>query len=335
MSFNTQFLSNPLHFMRVWAVSPPDGSPIGNVIKKWSVAASNFKSGVITRKADNGQTVVDLECVSVGQRVQFASFEKHPLFPQALTLRLTPARGNADQIPIHWLPWGKEKVVTSTIPAVPSNVVEADEDENPRFFFTAGISGCSVFVKGPGSSPTIFHSGTQGVLDRSANEFWLEQVDAATGGKAFDYSIFTDVDKSQYMNRQSGAVSDYIKWAQGSGSGGNPFTVEIINNFGCVFGIRFGRHWSFYLQESGLISTTKFIKKSDVTKDLKEKGTGFDVNQTTLMHKRHLGKLPLPSKRENIYASVNQKCIPFRVSEIFPNRFWAGSIQELLVRHTM
>jgi len=341
MSFNTQFLANPIHFMRTWAMLPPDGSPVGQLIKKWAVAASNFKDGVQDRR-ENGKNVVDLEYRDGGQRIQFATVAKHSLFPQALTISLSPLRTSEDQIPTHWLPWGKEKVVTTSIPAVPRNLVEPDEDENPRFFFTAGINGCSVFVKGPATNPTLFHSGTQGTLKRDASEFWLEQVDTATSGKAFDTSIFSDVDKSQYMNRQSPAVKDFIKWAQGEGRGGNSFTVELVNNFGCVFGMRFGHHWSFYLQEAGLISTARFVKRGDVqvtkvggVKKYSEKGTGFEVQKQTLVHDRHLGKLKLPGKKERIYAAVNQKCVPFRLSEIFPNRMWAGQITDLMVRHTM
>src|SRR5262249_3088061 len=161
-------------------------------------------------------------------------------------------------------------------------------------------------------------------------------------GTAFDSSIFEAVNKSQYMNRQSPAVSDFIRWAQGEGSGGNAFAVELVNNFGCVFGIRFGHYWSFYLQEAGLISTARFLKRSEAgvtevggVKKYAEKATGFEVRKQTLTHDRHLGRLKLPGKKERIYAAVNQKCVPLRVSEIFPNRHWAGHITELMVRHTM
>jgi hypothetical protein len=340
MSFNTQFLSNPLHFMRTQAMLPPDGSPTGRVLKRWVVSADNFKDGVLSHVID-GRKVVDFEFREGDLRVQFATITPKATFPNALTLKLETARRSGDEIPIHWLPWGKEKVVTTQIPAVPRNLVEPDEDQNPRFFFTAGISGCSVFVKGPATSPTIFHSGTQGTLLRDAGEFWLEQLETATGGKVFESSIFSDVDKSQYMDRNSQAVQAYVKWAQGEGSGGNTFTVELVNNFGCLFGIRYGHHWSFYLQEAGLVSTARFLKQSETVVNktgpkvkITEKATGLPVQEKMVTVPRHLGPIPLPAKKARIYSTVTQKCVPFRVSEVFPNREWAGHITELMVRHT-
>lgn len=334
MSDNAQFLANPLMFMRQWAVSPPDGSPVGKLLKEWTVDGSNFSGADVT-----------IQSLEAGTRIQFMDFAKNSLFPGALTLRLSDIRKNANQIPIHWLPWGSNKVFSTTIPEVPRNMVEEEEDVNPRFFFTAGISGCSVFVKGPATHPTIYHAGTQEKLTRDAGAFWLEQLDTGTRGRAFDYSIFSNVDKSQYMGKDTAAVREYLDWAQGKAGHRDSFTVKLVNCFGCIFGIRFGHYWSFYLQEAGLVQTVQFLKESQ-TKNVavqkkytteyhrEEEGTGALVDvERQVMVQRKLGPIPLPFKKlTTIYSkALSQRCTPFRVSEIFPKRQWSGDVKSLLV----
>ena len=335
MPLNEDFLANPLMFLREKAVSPPDGMH-GQLISEWTISnAGNIASG------GNGINESTIRYVQGGPRVKFARFVAHPLFPGALSLRLADARTDAGEVPIHWLPWASLKITKTTIPEVPSNVVEAYEDENPRFFFTAGINGCSVFVKGPPTKPTVFHAGITGKLAREAGQFWREQLERATRGThLYLEQTLAEVDKSQYMDKDSQTVRDYIKWAQSGGH--HPFTVEVVNNFGCVFGIRFGRYWSFYLQEAALIETAKFVQREEVDrqtaggqKTYTERATGFSVKKQTISTPRRLGPIPLPSKKTRIYASTNQRCVAFRVSEIFPNRHWSGEIKDVIRSHVM
>jgi hypothetical protein len=323
-------------FMRRTPVSPPDGS-IGTLLKTWKVKENRIAEGALNSVMEDGVHVAPISHVSGGARVQFADFTRHGKFPDAKTLTLSPARTSLDQIPIHWLPWKTLKIVSASIPAVPRNLVEADEDENPRFFFTAGINGCSVFVKGPPTKPTLYHAGIDGKLAEDAGAFWREQLETATKGTHMNLEqTLGEVNRNDYMKRDSQAIQDYLKWVQ-SGSN-NPFTVEVINNFGCVFGMRFGHHWSFYLQESALIETAKFLTRKEVRKTdgaRVEKSTGFAVTKQTFTSSRRLGPIPLPRKSNSVYASTHQRCVTFRVSEIFPNRHWAGELKDIINAHVM
>ena len=61
-------------------------------------------------------------------------------------------------VPIQWLPWKNLQIITTKLDPVPQSMVEWDDDEFPRFFFTAGINGCSVFASGHPHGPTISHA---------------------------------------------------------------------------------------------------------------------------------------------------------------------------------
>jgi hypothetical protein len=331
--YTASFLSNPLQFMRVNTVSPPDGM-YGTLIKSWTVPnEGNIASG------HNDETASSVEYRDGGPRVKFARFAPHGQFPNTLTLDLSEAPGDADRIPIHWLPWSSLRIIKTQIPEVPRNQVEADENENPRFFFTAGINGCSIFVKGPPTKPTLFHGGITGKLSRDAAGFWREQLEIATRGTHLGReTTWGEVHKHEYMDAESRAMKDYFEWLHTGGSTSTSFTLEVLNCFGCVFGIRYGHYWSFYVQESALIEKVRFVKSRDIAssrsgtgpEQFTEKHTGLKATQNIVTTPRSLGIIPLPARTTKTYAVAEQHCSTVRVAEIYPNRHWSGQLTDIL-----
>jgi hypothetical protein len=260
-------------------------------------------------------------------------------FPGAVGLNFAPGTSQPDTswLPIHWLPWYSLQVIQHTIPPVPSSLVEPPEQDFPRFFFTAGINGCSVFVTGESTSPTVYHAGITGKLGRSAGQFWRDQM-AATGVNLGQFRIKGEVERDDYMfddPKESELAKRFLKWQQDSAE--PRFELNIQSSFGCVFGIMYGRHWSFYLQESVIMKSVHFVKKDEINEvarhsqvDYFEKTSGLLATRTETQVGRHLGKLPLPGKKKKVtFQVVNRRAMPMRLSEIYPTRTWSGELRNV------
>ena len=126
------------------------------------------------------------------------------------------------------------------------------------------------------------------------------------------------------------AFEDWLKSNQST-----DFRVQVVSPWACVFGIRFGRAWSFYLQENATASILRYIKKSDtemvrVHDHLKErrlKGTGGVV--TTESQKVKSGPF---AKTETIYMTKQDVSRPLRIREFFPTGGGVIKIQDEVKR---
>jgi hypothetical protein len=141
---------------------------------------------------------------------------------------------------------------------------------NPHLFFTAGLTGCSVFVCGDARQPTVTHIGTGGSLtghgtpygDDSALFWWelqllerfqrLQSEVVATKLPALARQKLYEINVNDYMG-ETGRVQEFCRWLTHQPQ---KLTIQHAEAFGCVFGIRYGTLWSFYLQES--VTTTWF-----------------------------------------------------------------------------
>lgn len=331
---NAEFIANPLMFLRQHSISPPDnaGARPGREFNRTRVLAGEILSGdlfdgVITRNQAGGVRYVKL--------VPHTSLD----FPGAVGLNVAPEGRQPDTswIPIHWLPWYSQRIIQHTIAPVPSNLVEPPEEDFPRFFFTAGINGCSVFVTGPSTNPTISHAGITGKLGRAAGQFWRDQM-AATGASLGLHKIKSEVNRDDYMftdPKDSVLATRFMKWKRDSTE--PRFDLTVQSSFGCVFGIMYGRHWSFYLQESITINSVHFVKKDAIRAventnrtDYYEKGTDLPATLRTTETHRQLGKMALPmTKKVVTYEVMKRSALPMRVSEIYPTRTWSGELQDL------
>ena len=338
---NAEFLANPLLFIRKHSCSPPDNDEsFGAEISRVTPLAGEILSGGL-----GSSTGGDIVRNSVKSLKRFMRLKAHtkPDFPNTVTLDLKPMREtpNDDRIPIYWLPWFSLRIMEITIPPVPSNLVDPDDDEYPRFFFTAGINGCSVFAKGEATNPTIFHAGITGNLGRGAPQFWRDQM-ANTGTGYGQSAIKGEANRDDYMFTKvedSALARKYLAWLSQASPGSKPFAIDIGSSFGCVFGIRFGRHWSLYLQESMMVSTVHFHKKSDVAKTKVHNNVSFQVKGSLVQavpfqHKgTAFSKIVVPPKKNEVFSSKSTRPLPLRVSEIYPTKTWSKELLQTFAEH--
>jgi hypothetical protein len=144
----------------------------------------------------------------------------------------------------------------------------------PDIFFTAGINGCSVFVRGPLNAPTVYHAGIDGPLPGGdAVAHWRNLFRAVAGNPA----VFGEVNKLHYANAKrrdynpdmAGPDADQVVGTADSqtyrqflkGLHGDALGIEQVVPWGAVFGIRTGGNWTFYLQENVQIFAHGFTQQ--------------------------------------------------------------------------
>jgi len=113
------------------------------------------------------------------------------------------------------------------------------------------------------------------------------------------------------------AFEDWLKHNQS-----DEFRVQAVSPWACVFGIRFGRAWSFYLQENATATIMRYVKKSSTEMvalnasrtQRQMKGTGAAV--TAESQKVKTGPF---STTKTIYMTRQEVSRPLQIREFFPN----------------
>jgi hypothetical protein len=321
MSHKNDFLSNPIEFLKMYALLPPAGKP-GEIIKAWEVQhAGNIASG-----GNNGNSST-ISLKKAGASRVYAEFVNGG--PGALAVNTAADSKNPEAFEQFWLPWESLAITKNHIPAMPA----VGGANFPIAFMTAGINGCSIFVDGPANSPTVYHAGIEGNLARPADEFWKEQLGIAVGARRAQTP--GQVHRDQYM-RDSPNVQRYLAWLNGNNVG--PFQIELTSNFGAVVGIRTNRDWRFYLQKNVMIQDVQVVKRSqvksqilnkDVGKQYNMKGTNAPVTRTVTTQHRTF----LPDKQIKTYTQrINARSACVKVVQIFPTRDLVGDWKPLEVR---
>jgi hypothetical protein len=328
----TQMLRDrPLDLFRRYSVSPPDGA-VGDA--KVDALGSARRSRLLPL-ASSSQITTDgtfagffkpgtdmagpgFQHGVVGKKIAWIKLVDDPSRHGALTFEAIMPGSSAStpqgHLPVWFLPWESRYLVEMTIPPRQS---EEDHDPNdPMIFFTAGINGCSVFVRGDPRSPTITHGGiSQGQTPYGNNpaEFWRHLMIANLASQGIGTGKTWEVNNTDYINQtgvsggaQTANADAYLKWLKTLPSG--PITVSHVVPWGCVFGIRYGRLWTFYLQENTVVHTYKVVAKYEsveVTDTKKVLGV-FNRNVTQSVSTKKLVKLE---------STVNR---PVKLKDFFP-----------------
>lgn len=230
--------------------------------------------------------------------IAWIRLKRDPMAPGAYTFDLESAEdaegkdveariGRADLLPIYYLPWRPDRFVRMTIPAYRTeNVMEFGNPKNlepfgkqaistkpgypkldvgvdpynPHLFFTAALTGCSVFVYGDPRQPTVTHVGTQTDTPYGDDcaSFWRELLLVERFQRLHHEGSAYEVNVDDYMG-ETGSVWAFRRWLARQPE---KFTVKSITPFGSVFGIRYGSLWSFYLQESAFIDRYRVVQKT-------------------------------------------------------------------------
>jgi len=186
----------------------------------------------------------------------------------------------------YYLPWMKDTIVRMTL-RPSKNVVNVTDKEDPDYFFTAAVNGCSVIVEGDPLFPTVYHANAmeEGQNDNSPT-FHFNNNNIHQGQTILNRKEQTMIDKfkkhrvlfnkqdtsletsiikpTEYMTYQNtpefnnylaeltrGIPKSKLVWRKKD-------EMEITETQGCVFGIKsdIDYKWSFYYQR--LVKTKRY-----------------------------------------------------------------------------
>lgn len=126
---------------------------------------------VTTRRAETIE-FTKLKIDDAGERVAFMRFtaatgaKQGALSFDCSTADSTPLPSRATSVPIWWLPWESRHMVKIKLASAATALTDTAGNPlpNPDVFFTAAVSGCSVFVRGQPDAPSVYHGGIDGKL---------------------------------------------------------------------------------------------------------------------------------------------------------------------------
>lgn len=133
-----------------------------------------------------------------------------------------------------------------------------------RFFTTAMIDGCSVYIEGPGDTPKVTHANAQAVQPTALTDNWVTKQN-----KIQAKILHMDAHYAHLRKAAAAVVErpDYIaddpaellrvKTAFANAHGVPVNRVTSYQPFGAVLGFRDGNSWSFWLQKNGTFNYRK------------------------------------------------------------------------------
>lgn len=280
-STTKRFFDDPLKFLQKRSLCPPDGVDGYLGSERGKIKMDDFASTGSTAKARSEDPVYKV--VTRDHRVAYAElYVDRDLAgiqeQKDLKGRITSRRQNnvegidvvrmrasyaeaPHRRPIYFLPWDtKGAIVRLRIP--PKGSVPGPD---PDIFITAAINGCSVFVQGDPTSPTVYHAGGDtGQSDHNqAARYWRDMlhriIDEKDRRGGFG-QVMAEVNKTHYIktpgttgNMSTPTAERHERELKARLARDGRVTLTFINPWGCVMGIRRGDRWSFYLQENGTV----------------------------------------------------------------------------------
>jgi hypothetical protein len=171
---------------------------------------------------------------------------------------------------IYYLPWLSKRIVGME--------VAGDSD----IFFTAAINGCSIMVTGDPTKPMVYHAGIGTDLNagaylgddkelkatataKDAPKFWRLLLTKTLVPGAWEDKNYAEINRPMYVNDGTGSTKrakDYQKELEKAHKA-DPLKIGNFAPWGCVYGLRDGGKWAFFLQENATVryENTKTKKK--------------------------------------------------------------------------
>jgi hypothetical protein len=288
--FNNLLITDPLELMRKYSVCPPLGVT-GHTVKEVGqiMMGGNLNQAFnpVTQPRMRATTRTDnirLARVDRAHRIAYLNLKKVDRAGIEVTGKEgadrisfeTSVAHQAGWVPVYYLPWGDGKAIRLTIPT------HDPLNPGPDRFFTAALSGCSIFFQGTPQNPTIYHCGGdsgQGVNAQHGAEFWQEVMQRfiaadTARGKNKGALFAQDVNKTQYVKTpgvgtgtlapgegtSTHAAMAFQHWLEADNR--DNLVLEEVNPWACVMGIRDGADWAFYLQQNATVIYHQFYKKN-------------------------------------------------------------------------
>lgn len=151
------------------------------------------------------------------------------------------------------------------LPFLPDNttrmkLAEPDDYDGPpvRFFTTAMIDGCSVYIEGPADTPKVTHSNARSVQPTQSTDTWLQKqakiqakIEAMNARQMHISKLTTTViERPDYIDDDPLLVR-LLKGNFARTKGVPPSHVMEYQPFGAVLGFKDDTTWSFWLQKCG------------------------------------------------------------------------------------
>ena len=234
----------------------------------------------------------------------------------AETVKIIPTKDGMGEVPAFFLPWdyrgGTVKLSIPSLAKFDLNFWEANKSyggsaigghqiikKYPKFFLTAAINGCSVFVTGSDTEPTVYHCGKSGDVPDAIN-MWRQTVEKLAGKDAVGMG---EANKSDYVkdgvskdanNYNTTAKALQFTKALNDHYERSKVRIQEVRPWGAVFGVcnDFGR-WKFYLQENATIRYDVVDKKM---MGLKKKVKPFSVSRPMTVRQIFPGGGPVAMK---------------------------------------
>lgn len=283
MSLTSEFIANPLDFAKRYSICPPHGVEMETEMA--DLVTGGTKSVKVDYKGDRAQDLTPdgkstgLESIGYARVMRKKKVGYVELFNDARDVGNNEGRdairmrtkfspfGEAE--PVYFLPWDDRGVIVKLrIPAKENRGTE------PDVFFTAAINGCSVFIQGDPDEPTVYHAGgPTGIKDpNEAARLWrhalMQHIKSSATAQARG-RLEAEVNKTHYIstpgtsgNSSTPAVDAYEKELKSLLDKKGSFQITRTFPWGCIFGIRSGANWAFYLQENATVYCDYVSKKS-------------------------------------------------------------------------
>ncbi len=130
-----------------------------------------------------------------------------------------------------------------------------------RFFTTAMIDGCSVYIEGPGATPKVSHANAQAVQPTRTTDSWAAKqikiqakiTHMDTGYGHLRKAAAAVVERPHYIADDPVELLQ-VKTAFANAHGVPVNRVTDYQPFGAVLGFKDGNSWSFWLQKNGVFN---------------------------------------------------------------------------------
>jgi len=182
--------------------------------------------------------------------------------------------------PAYWLPWAEDQIIRTALRPSKKATGKLD-DVDPDYFFTAPLTGCSVFVEGPRHHPTVYHANAKSHAGTFASDLTKSQFVKLQKAKAEEmrkrFAAFsTQQEKGgrgllpqgpgksgressmlNYMSRaHSPDFANELEEVVLKATNGQHSKIEVAGQKivvthaeGTVFGVRRDAEWTFYFQK--------------------------------------------------------------------------------------
>jgi hypothetical protein len=337
----TGTFAEKLNFLRTTPLDPPDG---------YTGMALTAKTAAKPNKDWKKRTIRD-EADMVGFiRIGAVSRDK----VGALTFRLRYTREGLQQnaaraglIPCWFLPWRSRQVMKLKIANVATSPtldfgVGTDPVANPGLFFTAAISGCSVFVVGATAAPSVYHAGVTGSLITPMGPEKFNRLGGTSeavwrsllGRTATLAKPIGEVNRDHYVAERVGPLggeTDRIRsneayttaqalMLEGQLQNRNDLTAVKVSPWGCVFGLRDAAgQWSFNLVKNATVEYYRVTRKKKLFGRVKTTQHGEMMpNANAMRPDGTIDMVQLGQLKNQYYESVISTCVNLGYHEFFP-----------------